>query len=200
MAWGDNPWIKSWPIEIDKPHGKDIIKAHKQEWPLSQKQITTIAYVANELEFNKAADEAMNKASAIPWPIQEVFKSLPTNYEFMPTADGIVVIKTSIEKDDTTLAYKIYGVDLSSEKDKSVTVVIENNVIIKEYSNKVPTHDPYTNPNSHIYYQCSCGSILDPGTKSFAQLNNIASREGWKVRWGADTYIPYCVDCGKDVD
>lgn len=137
MAWGDNPWVKSWPIEIDKPHGKDIDKFHIQEWPI-----------------------------------------------LIPT---------------TTTPIKL-GVDLSSERDKSITVVIENSIIIKEYSNKVPTHDPYTNPNSHIYYQCSCGKILDPGTKSFAQLNNVASRDGWKIRCGADTYVPYCVDCGKDVD
>jgi len=70
----------------------------------------------------------------------------------------------------------------------------------KVYNNLHPTHDPYTNPDSHIYYQCSCGAILDPGTKSFAALNNCASDKGWKVRWGADSYQPYCVECGKDVE
>jgi hypothetical protein len=45
---------------------------------------------------------------------------------------------------------------------------------IERHKNKVPTHDPYSNPDAHIYYQCSCGAILDPGTKSFAQLNNVA--------------------------
>lgn len=66
--------------------------------------------------------------------------------------------------------------------------------------NKVPTHDPYTNPDSLIYYECKCGAILDPGTKSFAALNNRASEAGWKVRWGAEHYIPYCVDCGKGIE
>ncbi len=70
----------------------------------------------------------------------------------------------------------------------------------KVYLNKVPTHDPYTNPDSHIYYQCNCGAILDPGTRSFAALNNAAMNAGWKVRWGAEYYQPYCVECGKDVE
>src|SRR3990167_9934393 len=51
------------------------------------------------------------------------------------------------------------------------------------YNNKMPTHDPYTNPNAQVYYECKCGAILDPGTKSFASLNNAASDKGWKVRW-----------------
>lgn len=72
----------------------------------------------------------------------------------------------------------------------------------KVYSNKVPTHDPYTNPNSHIYYECKCGAILDPNIKSFAALNNYASEKGWKVRWRQDGagYEPFCVECGKDVE
>ncbi len=71
---------------------------------------------------------------------------------------------------------------------------------LPKYLNKHPTHDPYTNPNSHIYYECGCGAILDPKTKSFAALNNHASEAGWKVRWGADSYVPYCVKCGEDVE
>jgi len=69
-----------------------------------------------------------------------------------------------------------------------------------KFKNTAPTHDPYTNPGAHIYYECGCGAILDPGTKSFAQLNNCASNAGWKVRWGADSYVPYCVKCGEDVE
>lgn len=78
--------------------------------------------------------------------------------------------------------------------------LIPENMLKKVYSNKMPTHDPYTNPDTHIYYQCACGAILDPGTKSFAALNNAASDAGWKVRWGSETYVPYCVECGKDVE
>lgn len=74
------------------------------------------------------------------------------------------------------------------------------NTPIKEYNNKVPTHDPYSNPDAHIYYQCACGQILDPGTRSFAALNNHASLVGWKVRWGASHYMAHCVECGKDVE
>ena len=70
----------------------------------------------------------------------------------------------------------------------------------KVYSNLSPTHDPYTNPNAQIYYECSCGAILDPGTKSFAALNNCASDKGWKIRFNERGYTPYCVECGKGVE
>lgn len=71
---------------------------------------------------------------------------------------------------------------------------------LKDYNNLKPTHDPYTNPNAHIYYQCACGAILDPQTKSFAALNNCASEKGWKIRFTDKGYVPYCVKCGKDVE
>ena len=67
-------------------------------------------------------------------------------------------------------------------------------------NNKKPTHDPYTNPNAHIYYECSCGAILDPQTKSFAALNNCASDKGWKIRFTDKGYVPYCVKCGEGVE
>jgi hypothetical protein len=69
--------------------------------------------------------------------------------------------------------------------------------LVKERTNKVPTHDPYTNPNSHIYYSCDCGNILDPGTKRFAELNNAAMDNGWKIRWGHEYYEPFCPNCVK---
>ncbi len=67
-------------------------------------------------------------------------------------------------------------------------------------TNAKPTHDPYTNPDCYLYYECGCGAILDPHTKRFAELNNHASEKGWKIRFGDDAYIPYCVKCGHDVD
>lgn len=67
--------------------------------------------------------------------------------------------------------------------------------ILKERQNKIPTHDPYTNPNAFIYYQCDCGQVLDPKTKSFASLNNHASDAGWKIRLGSEHYVPYCPKC-----
>lgn len=72
----------------------------------------------------------------------------------------------------------------------------------KVWNNKVPTHDPYTNPNAQIYFQCSCGAIHDPGTKSFAALTGSASKAGWKVRFitGVDHYTAYCVKCGEGVE
>lgn len=72
----------------------------------------------------------------------------------------------------------------------------------KIYSNLKPTHDPHSNPNAHIYYECGCGAILDPCTKSFASLNNYASNVGWKIRWNEDGsgYKPHCVKCGEGVE
>lgn len=67
-------------------------------------------------------------------------------------------------------------------------------------TNAKPTHDPYTNPDCYLYYECGCGAILDPHTKRFAELNNHASAKGWKIRFGDDSYVPYCVKCGEDVE
>jgi len=72
--------------------------------------------------------------------------------------------------------------------------------VYHEFKNKTPTHDPYTNPDAHIYYECACGAILDPKTKSFAALNNCASNKGWKIRFGERGYTPYCVKCGEDIE
>jgi len=70
------------------------------------------------------------------------------------------------------------------------------------YNNLKPTHDPYTNPGAMVYYECACGAILDPKTKSFAHLNNAASVAGWKIRWKHDGmgYQPFCVKCGEGVE
>lgn len=82
--------------------------------------------------------------------------------------------------------------------DKETVTVLE--YYEKERTNKVPTHDPYTNPGAHVYYSCKCGQILDPGTKSFSQLNNAASEAGWKIRFGDQHYEAHCVECGKEVE
>jgi len=75
-----------------------------------------------------------------------------------------------------------------------------NLVDIPKFLNKKPTHDPYTNPNTRLYYECGCGAIFDPGTKSFAQLNTHASEAGWKIRFKEVGYVPYCVKCGEGVE
>lgn len=113
---------------------------------------------------------------------------------------------TQLEK--TTIVYEgpnlfpeingvLLGVDLSSGPDKTALTKEEYE---RKYNNKMPTHDPYANPNAQIYYQCACGAILDPGTKSFAQLNNCASNTGWKIRFREIGYVPYCVKCGEGVE
>jgi len=86
------------------------------------------------------------------------------------------------------------GVDLGSN---DRTDHIEWVKTFKERANKVPTHDPYSNPDAYIYYSCDCGNILDPGTKRFAELNNAAMNAGWKIRWGHEYYEPFCPKCVK---
>ena len=85
---------------------------------------------------------------------------------------------------------------------EDTTPIILEIIKEKEHTNKVPTHDPYTNPDTQIYFQCGCGSILDPGTKSFASLCGSAAKTGWKIRFitGRDYYTAFCIDCGKDVE
>lgn len=74
----------------------------------------------------------------------------------------------------------------------------EINITWPKLENKIPTHDPYTNPGAFLYYECDCGQVLDPKTKSFASLNNHASEAGWKVRWGSEHYVPYCPKCVEE--
>ncbi len=95
----------------------------------------------------------------------------------------------------------LYNPDIPEVVTEAAREVLKT-ITEKVYNNKMPTHDPYTNPNAQLYYQCKCGAILDPGTKSFAGLNNAASDKGWKVRWkqNGEGYEPFCVKCGKDVE
>jgi len=74
----------------------------------------------------------------------------------------------------------------------------EINITWPKLENKIPTHDPYTNPGAFLYYECDCGQVLDPKIKSFASLNNHASEAGWKVRWGSEHYVPYCPKCVEE--
>jgi len=105
---------------------------------------------------------------------------------------------------------KFIGIDLAKEGSGQTIwteTKIENGEIKRRivppeeiYNNVSPTHDPYTNPNAHIYYECACGARLDPQTKSFAALNNHASEAGWKIRFTDKGYVPYCVKCGEGVE
>lgn len=104
-----------------------------------------------------------------------------------------------LNKADWEIGVKEY-IDFTAIPANDTTFTIAHIERAKEYLNKVPTHDPYSNPDAHIYYQCNCGAVLDPGTKSFAALNNAAMNSGWKVRFGEEYYIPYCAECGKDVE
>ena len=60
------------------------------------------------------------------------------------------------------------------------------------------THDPMSNPNAHLYYECQdCTAMLDPGTKSFAALNTFASNSDWFIHWSprGDGYEAFCPVC-----
>lgn len=111
---------------------------------------------------------------------------------FDATADKSMSKASGIPKSwGNKLTYKNYKEAYETDSIKNVD---------KLYNNMKPTHDPYANPNATIYYECNCGQILDPQTKSFAQLNNYSSEKGWKIRFGERGYTPYCVECGKDVE
>jgi hypothetical protein len=116
--------------------------------------------------------------------------------KFKPKADDWV--KEYIEAPVFT------GIDLGTSDTTVLTTFedgeIKHRVIPQNelFKNKIPTHDPYTNPGAFLYYECECGQILDPKTKRFAELNNCASNTGWKVRWGSQHYIPYCVECARE--
>lgn len=84
--------------------------------------------------------------------------------------------------------------ELLGVKDEAAKTASEQNFRV----NLVPTHDPYTNPNAFLYYECECGKRLDPRTKSFASLNNAAMNADWKVRWGPNSYVPYCPKCVEE--
>lgn len=119
------------------------------------------------------------------------------------------------QQEQTTIIYEgpnlfpeingvLLGIDFGKD-DKTSTVIgkikDDGTLSIKKIlNNNMPTHDPYANPNAQIYYQCKCGNVLDPGTKSFAHLNNCASKEGWKIRFREIGYVPYCVKCGEGVE
>lgn len=91
------------------------------------------------------------------------------------------------------------GIDLAKIHEMSKVIEQAKTDIINTTGlNKIPTHDPYTNPGAYIYYQCECGDTFDPQVKSFAALNNAAMTSKWKIRWGQDHYIPYCPKCVEE--
>lgn len=116
--------------------------------------------------------------------------------EWPKTAEDILKHDSGITPE--LLGIKIDLPVISQARAKDIAAIKQAEM--KEYLNKVPTHDPYTNPDATIYYECGCGAILDPNTKSFAALNNHASEKGWKIRFSEKGYTPYCVKCGEGVE
>ncbi len=152
------------------------------------------------------------------WPTHLTFKDVGKEaFEQQwpdPTPNPTTDPEGFVESLGDKLGWPVHtGIDLGAGDSQTVLTTFEDGVIKhrvvtaeelykKEYNNKVPPHDPYTNPNAHIYHECACGAILDPGTKSFAALNNAASNAGWKIRWkqSGEGYQAFCVKCGKDVE
>lgn len=172
----DNPeWVKTNPI--DKPDAREY---------LQEPIIEEAGPVTDEMWNNLKPSSELAKAEHDAMLYGEGWIKV--------TEEGVKHIGVDLAKPESDVAiYTVY------DKDGGLQYLTEEEFQNK-FKNISPTHDPYTNPNAHIYYECSCGAILDPGTKSFAALNNCASEAGWKVRWGADSYVPYCVKCGENVE
>lgn len=157
-------------------------------------------------EWPKTTDTpAMEEVAAHGWPMsQDETHTIiyPATPEF-PAVQFDVMQTVDLAKQEVL---KVTDIKEATEDAKIKLVEVADGMLgqklSKKYNNKMPTHDPYTNPNAQLYYECKCGAILDPGTKSFAALNNHASDKGWKVRWNSNGsgYEPFCVECGKDVE
>lgn len=129
--------------------------------------------------------------SKVEWPAPKQEESFTIIYPATPEwpatkYDGMVTVVLPKDSDNAKIILEAITKDIGEKA-------------VKEF-NQIPTHDPYTNPNAYLYYECSCGKRLDPHTKRFAELNNAAMKAGWKIRWGAEHYVSYCVECGKDVE
>lgn len=200
-----NEWSKEWPKSLT---GKEILEAQQNQG--------TISWPSSTFKTE-------------PWPEAWVepndIKSLNDHDSFTVSHEewsgafkDASLYGQGFIKDGkhVPLSDMIIGIDIATKPDR-ITAIIghmkdggfmidqhlegdEARAVIEAYNNKVPTHDPYTNPDMHIYHECGCGAILDPNTKSFATLNTAASHVGWKIRWGVHTYKAYCFECGKDVE
>lgn len=111
-------------------------------------------------------------------------------HEKLKLTGDVIITKTTIENGEVKVEVIPQGL-----------VYFEEAAPISEkaYTNLAPTHDPYSNPGAFVYYECNCGAILDPKTKSFAGLNNAAMNAGWKIRWkrSGEGYQPFCPKCGE---
>ncbi len=173
----NDEWSKEWPSPIAEQTGitKELLGFPDRN------------------DYQKHYEQAMlENAVPKPWPeawVSNSFEAVKTNIigiDVSTKPDTITVCIGEV-KDGELIIHQFLSGDAALAK-------------IKEYENDKPTHDPYTNPDMYLYHQCDCGAILDPNTKSFAQLNNAASYAGWKIRWGHDSYKAYCVECGKGVE
>lgn len=201
-------WSKDWPVPVEPscsdPNCNDpncnYDNAEPPVWPfvdISKEEALASWPVPASTTPNPTTDpngfvKALEASPAWPKPVDpQRIENYKLSDPFPLTEDmmGKLVTKKS-------LTYGT-GIILTTFKDGSI---MQTMVDPSEYHNKAPTHDPYTNPDAHIYHECACGAILDPGTKSFAALNNAASYAGWKIRWGHDSYKAHCVECGKGVE
>lgn len=167
-------------------------------WDKVVKPMQEQAEEVKDWSTGKAIAERQASAGVIDWPEEKLADA----------AIAIIGTVWPIPKEPTSI-----GWDLSKGPDQTAYGIIEDSKVrpasateinaiyqASRVKNKVPTHDPYTNPGAYLYYECKCGQILDPKVKSFAALNNVASVVGWKIRFGHEYYIPYCIECGKGID
>ena len=190
-----NEWSKEWPKPIVEQTGitKELlgVKPWPEAW-LSDKDI------ANIKTFHDDALKSVTIENGVFTDAALYGQGFSKDGKHAPLSDVIIGIDTATKPDRITaiighIKDGVLMIDQHLEGD-------EARAVIEAYNNKVPTHDPYTNPDMHIYHECACGAILDPNTKSFATLNTAASNVGWKIRWGVHTYKAYCFECEKDVE
>lgn len=176
MAWGNNFFIGPNTKEVES-------EPLPAEWPIGKP--ANAALTLEEIEWPTEAINKLLELEPIPPTVEEMAQGLAIRHVGWDLGTGG---KTA------TYVYQETPEFPAVEFNRMTTIDL------KEHTNKVPTHDPYTNPNAQIYYECGCGAILDPGTKRFAELNNCASKAGWKIRFGETGYTPYCVKCGEGVE
>lgn len=127
-------------------------------------------------DFEKAANEAMSKASGVPkhWISEAGNDKTPQTF---------------------------IGLDKVEGSDKTTIIKVENSTVTKIAELKSQGSN-LVDDQAYLYFQCEgCNEILDPHTKSFKALEDARFKAGWKVKWNIDGmgYKVYCVKCWEKV-
>lgn len=188
-------WGKEWrPIDWKEPTEK--IDRPGIDWPKQPIENFKADDPAKTEGLWSNDGQPVAKAKLFGWDVGKTGddKTIITEGEITDGKLNITNVREATEEDKAWADTNLHGTGFTQDGQH---VALEQ-IYIGE--NKIPTHDPYTNPGAYLYYECKCGERLDPHTKRFAELNNAAMKAGWKIRWGANSYVPYCVECGRNVE